>query len=310
MTTATTRPAVHRLALYDDTANRAADVVVRGYSTSFGLATRLLPTDQRTQVRNIYALVRLADEVVDGASSEAGADKSASRAHLDGLEWRTEAALRDGYSTDVLVHAFARTAREAGFSTELTRPFFASMRTDLDIAEHDAVSLREYVYGSAEVVGLMCLRVFLLEEPAERRAARYTELASGAQSLGAAFQKINFLRDLAEDSALGRRYLDLDPAGPAGDHLGAVLQDIAGDLAVARAALPDLPTGARRAVAVAYGLFHELTARIAATPAEQLTTTRVRVPGPVKARIAATAMWKHGPGRVRHEHHGPNRVRH
>jgi phytoene/squalene synthetase len=242
-------------------------------------------------VCNIYALVRLADEVVDGASAEAGADADRTRQLLDDLEARTEAAMADGYSTDVLVHAFAGTAREVGVSTDLTRPFFASMRADLDGGEHDAASLAAYVYGSAEVVGLMCLRVFLHDLPPAARRRRYDELAPGARALGAAFQKVNFLRDLADDDGvLGRNYLGIDPAHVAEAQKDAVLSDIEADLAVARTALRELPPGPRRAVAVAYGLFGELTARIRATPAAELATTRVRVPGPVKARIAATAV--------------------
>ncbi|MCV2393026.1 squalene/phytoene synthase family protein [Actinotalea sp. M2MS4P-6] len=279
-----------RLGLYDDTARRAADVVVRRYSTSFGLATRLLPPGQRGHVRNVYALVRLADEVVDGASAEAGADVERSRGLLDDLEQRTESAMASGYSTDVLVHAFAITAREVGITTDLTRPFFASMRTDLDVTVHDEASLADYVYGSAEVVGLMCLRVFLHDEADRDR--RFAELTPGARALGAAFQKINFLRDLAEDGAvLGRQYLvGLDPRHVTEEAKATALAEIDADLRVARTALVDLPSGPRRAVGVAYGLFAELAARIRATPAEELGATRVRVPSSVKARIAATAV--------------------
>jgi phytoene/squalene synthetase len=283
--------AAARLALYDDTARRAAGVVVRRYSTSFRLATRLLPPVQRGHICNVYALVRLADEVVDGASAEAGVDPARTRQLLDDLEARTEAAMAAGYSTDVLVHAFARTAREVGITTDLTRPFFSSMRADLDTTVHDAASLAAYVYGSAEVVGLMCLRVFLHDLPPAERQQRYAELSPGARALGAAFQKVNFLRDLAEDGAvLGRCYLGIDPGHVDEARKAAVLADIEADLAEARTALHGLPPGARRAVAVAYGLFGELAARIRATPAADLATTRVRVPGPVKARIAATAV--------------------
>lgn len=288
------RPDSDRLGLYDDVAQSAADALIARYSTSFGLATRLLPPGQRAMVRTVYALVRLADEVVDGASAAAGAADRA-RALLDDLEAQTEAAMASGYSTNVLVHAFATTARAAGFGAELTRPFFASMRMDLDVFEHDEASLRAYVYGSAEVVGLMCLRVFLLAEPAPAREARYGELAPGAQALGSAFQLINFLRDLAEDHAvLGRRYLDLDPEHVTEEAKREVLDDIAADLHVAALALPRLPVPARRAVGTAYALFCELAARIDATPAAELASTRVRVPGPVKARLALGAVLRAG----------------
>ncbi len=288
-----------RLALYDASAHEAAAVLVRRYSTSFGLATRLLPAEQRTPVRDVYALVRLADEIVDGATAEAGGDNAIARECLDGLEERTELAMATGYSSDLLVHAFGITARAAGIGTDLTRPFFASMRADLDVTEHDEVSLRAYIYGSAEVVGLMCLRIFLMDRPPAERDARYASLAPGAQALGAAFQKVNFLRDLAEDSGvLGRSYLvGLDPRRVTEEQKAAVLDDIEGDLLVASAAIDDLPPGARRAVAVAAALFTELTGRLRATPAAQLATTRVRVPDPVKARLAARAVLQTRKGR-------------
>lgn len=285
-----------RLALYDDVSHRAADVLVRRYSTSFGLATRLLPATQRTRVRDVYALVRLADEIVDGAGTEAGADGVRARQELDALEARTLEAMATGYSADVLVHAFATTARAVGIGPDLTEPFFASMRTDLDVTVHDAASLARYVYGSAEVVGLMCLRVFLADLPPAEQEARYARLAPGAQALGSAFQKVNFLRDLAEDGGvLGRRYLvDVDPSRFSEDQKAAVLADIDADLARAARALRELPPGARRAVAVAYGLFCELGARLRATPASRLATARVRVPGPTKAIVATRAVLRSG----------------
>lgn len=285
-----------RLSLYDAVAHRAADLVVREYSTSFGLATRILPAAQRGRIRDVYALVRLADEVVDGATEEVGGDVDDARVRLDALEVETELAMRTGYSTNILVHAFARTAREAGFGPELTAPFFASMRMDLDTTRHDEESFDRYVYGSAEVVGLMCLRIFLLEEPSTVRDARYRELTPGARALGAAFQKINFLRDLADDALrLGRSYfVGVDPQRFTEEQKTAVLADIDEDLRVARDAIDRLPGSAKPAVAVACELFAELTRRLEATPAPALLTTRVSVPTAVKLRIAGRALREHG----------------
>ncbi|WP_149205115.1 phytoene/squalene synthase family protein [Actinotalea subterranea] len=293
-----------RLTLYDTVAQRAADLVVREYSTSFGLATRILAAHCRTDIRNVYALVRLADEVVDGAAAEAGGDAVEAGRLLDALEAETERALERGYSTNLLVHAFARTARRAGIREDLTRPFFASMRMDLERTVHDAESLATYVYGSAEVVGLMCLRVFLLDVPPAEREARYERLTPGARALGAAFQKINFLRDLADDSdRLGRSYfVDVDPQNLTEEQKRVILADIENDLRLAATAMAGLPGAARRAVAVAYGLFAELTRRLSVTPAAEIARTRVRVPGPVKVRVAARALRGGGsrptPGRL------------
>lgn len=285
-----------RLSLYDAVAHRAADLVVREYSTSFGLATRILPAGQRGRIRDVYALVRLADEVVDGATDEVGGDVEDARVRLDALEVETELALRTGYSTNILVHAFARTARESGIGSDLTAPFFASMRMDLDTTEHDEDSFARYVYGSAEVVGLMCLRIFLLEEPTAVRDARYRELTPGARALGAAFQKINFLRDLADDAdRLGRSYfVGVDPHHFSEEQKATVLADIAEDVRLARDAIDRLPAAVRPAVAAACELFAELTRRLEATPAPELLTTRVSVPTAVKVRIAGRALREHG----------------
>ncbi len=281
-----------RLTLYDEVAERTASLVIRRYSTSFGMASRLLGDGIRQSVENIYALVRVADEIVDGGAEEAGLDRLQAGRLLNAYEAETERALDEGYSADLVVHAFARTARAAGFGPELTRPFFASMRADLSQTEHDAESFTAYVYGSAEVVGLMCLRVFVREASRPYTSAEVATLESGARALGAAFQKINFLRDLAADhDKLGRSYFPgVDVTRLTEDEKNTLLDDIDADLARGAAALPLLPRGSRRAVALAQRLFADLSRRVRRTPAEVLIRTRVRVPDPIKLRIALGAM--------------------
>jgi 15-cis-phytoene synthase len=274
-----------RLTLYDDVAQQAAGLVIRRYSTSFGMASRLLGAGVRQHVENIYALVRVADEIVDGGAGEAGLGREAAGRLLDELEAQTDRAVAEGYSTDLVVHAFARSARFGGFGAELTAPFFASMRADLHETAHDAESFERYVYGSAEVVGLMCLAVFVADDG----SASSPELEAGARALGAAFQKVNFLRDLHADvEVLGRSYFPGVDVGSFGeDDKVRLLDDIDADLATAASAIPHLPSNARRAVALAHGLFAELSRRLRATPADRLLVSRVRVPDPVKLRIAA-----------------------
>ncbi|WP_423463606.1 phytoene/squalene synthase family protein [Promicromonospora sp. MS192] len=278
------------LALYSDTAHAAAAHVLPAYSTSFSLATRLLPPTTRAMIEDVYALVRVADEIVDGPAHEAGLAPAQCRATLDALEAETCTALHTGFSANVVVHAFAATARTVGIDETLLRPFFASMRRDLDpvaaLSEHE---YRTYVHGSAEVVGLMCLRAFLHGSPVT--PAVRARLEEGARRLGAAFQKINFLRDLGDDQdRLGRTYFPgvpevLDDASKA-----AVVADIDADLAAARAVIPLLPPGPRRATALAAGLFGELNERLRNTPAAGLRTRRVSVPPAVKLRIVATVL--------------------
>jgi phytoene synthase len=287
--------AIARLDLYTEVAEQSAALVIRRYSTSFGMASRMLGRAVRQPVENVYALVRIADEIVDGGADEAGLDAAVAARLLDDLERDTERAIDEGYSANLIVHAFARTARAAGFGTELTEPFFASMRMDLSATEHDEESFRRYVYGSAEVVGLMCLRIFLSDAGRdggrEYSDSELATLEAGARALGAAFQKVNFLRDLRADlESLGRSYFPgLDVANLTDLQKLRLLDNIDAELALAAGTLPLLPRSSRRAVALAHGLFSELSRRIRATPAPELVRTRVRVPDPVKLRIALTA---------------------
>ena len=284
--TAAPMPAPASDARYDAVAQASAATVIRGYSTSFGWACRLLGHDVRGHVRNIYALVRLADEIVDGPVS--AHDTARGLQLLDELERETAHAVVEGYSTNLVVHAYALTARRFDLAPDLMTAFFASMRMDLGTQTHTAESFADYVYGSAEVVGLACLQVFL----GAAGRTDYAALAPGARSLGAAFQKINFLRDLAADrDDLGRSYFPgIDPGRLTDDQRDLLVADIRVDLLAASGALRQLPANSRTAVSAAHGLFAELTQRIADTPAKLLLRSRVRVPAAVKARILTRAL--------------------
>jgi len=286
---AQTRPIGDNLKKYAETARASATTVIGHYSTSFGLAARLLDSRVRTPVRTIYALVRIADEIVDGAATEAGVSLTEQRQLLDELETETERAIVRGYSTNLVVHAFAATARECGIDSSLIAPFFSSMRRDLDPSPFTTEGVAEYIYGSAEVIGLMCLRCFVQYSP--RSAADLRKLEQGARHLGAAFQKINFLRDLSCDrEELGRNYFPgIDPLKLTDHQKDVILDDIDDDLAIASAVLPMLPPGCRRAVAAAQGLFTQLSRRLRSTPADQLLRSRIRVPDGEKLMIALSS---------------------
>lgn len=278
------------LALYSAVAQQCSHRVIRRYSTSFTAAALMLPRGTRRHIANIYGLVRIADEIVDGSAAEAGLDPADRLAVLDALEEETRYALAHGYSTNVVVHAFAVTARTAGIGADLTTPFFRSMRRDLAPVDFaTAEELDDYVYGSAEVVGLMCLAVFLLgHAPGPERLEI---LRSGARRLGAAFQKVNFLRDLATDwLRLGRRYFPhVDPEALTEDDKSAILNDIDNDLRSAHDAIRLLPRGSRAGVLAAHGLFRALSARLRETPAPDLIRTRAHVPTVRKVSIVAKA---------------------
>lgn len=276
--------------MYNRVAQETAALVISRYSTSFSLACRLLEQPVRRHVQNIYALVRIADEIVDGSASGSGAGQHRVRECLDGFEQETEEALRTGYSANLISHSFAVTAREVGITTDLTRPFFASMRSDLSPVVHTPESLQHYIYGSAEVVGLMCVRAFLTGRDVS--AAEVSVLDAGARRLGAAFQKVNFLRDMAQDAnTLHRCYLpDLSINNLNEAAKNAVLRDIYTDLDAALPAIAKLPRSSRYAVAAAQSLFRELADRIARTPAATLAEERIRVPNPRKLRLAVLAL--------------------
>lgn len=280
---------------YDRTAYRIAHQVLAAYSTSFGIGTRLLGRAARAHIEAVYALVRIADEIVD---TRGGTDAGAMLAEL---REQTARAMDVGWSSNPVVHAFALTAARVGITSAEVRPFFDSMAMDLTVTTHDRASYERYVYGSAEVVGLMCVRVFLnaersagdpLVEPDE-------ETEAGARALGAAFQKINFLRDLAADyRELGRSYFPaVTPESLDADALDEVVTEIAADLTVARAALPRLPGRARSAVAATLALYERLLAVLADTPPEEIIERRVRISDPHKVVIAAQGILLELPGR-------------
>jgi phytoene/squalene synthetase len=190
----------------------------------------------------------------------------------------------------LVVHAFAKTANETGFARGIIEPFFASMRMDLWPRKHTPESFEKYVYGSAEVVGLMCLHAFIKES--DFSPEDYKQIVKSARALGAAFQKVNFLRDLSADfEKLGRSYFpDVNPASFNESQKAELLADIRADLKTSSQALRFLPVGSRKAVSAAQMLFTELAKRIQKTPAEQLLQARISVPNSTKLFIVLKAL--------------------
>lgn len=276
----TSPEALTGLELYTAAAEKSATAVIDAYSTSFGMAVSILDPKYRQHIANIYALVRVADEVVDGSAAEArqlGGEIDPSTA-IDELEKEVYRAIRSKYSTNLVVHAFAKTANEAGFGRELIKPFFDSMRMDLWKTQYDQKAFELYIYGSAEVIGLMCLKVFLIGENYSNEDL--ITMNDGARALGAAFQKVNFLRDLAADNkGLGRSYFPgLNPKELTNEKRDELVADIRADLRVAAKSIRILPKGSRKAVGAAQVLFQALNDMIAITPAEKLMQTRISVP--------------------------------
>lgn len=267
--------------LYKQVAYENSRHLTLRYSTSFGLSSRLFAKPVQPHIYAIYALVRIADEIVD---TYKGAD---SLKLLDALEKHTYETIKRGYSTDLVVHAFALTAGRYGIDKTLIAPFFASMRMDLQPQTYDSKNYKAYIHGSAEVVGLMCLKVFV-----EGDQKHYDMLAPGAAALGSAYQKVNFLRDLAADyKELGRLYFP----GVAYDSFDEttkqhIIADIKNDFAVALPALRELPPSSRKATLMSYVYYTELLKKLEHTPASTIKHIRVRVPSARKlALLARTA---------------------
>ncbi|MDT0189326.1 phytoene/squalene synthase family protein [Rothia terrae] len=277
----------NRLDLYTRTARDSSSPVLKHYSKSFGLASRLYPRELRTSIACIYALVRVADEIVDGTAHQAGLSLEQQTQVLNDLEKEVENALVTGFSANLIVHAFAYEARNAGITVELTRAFFNSMRTDLQpVNFHSDQEYRTYIYGSAEVIGLMCLKLFLKGKKVQEGEEK--KMKESAQSLGAAFQKINFLRDYSYDSQnLKRQYFPQVQGHMTERQRDEIITDIRDDLQRARIGIVLLPLQARVAVRAATAIFEHLLDELAHQPLQELLTGRLSVKKSDKARIIA-----------------------
>lgn len=252
---------------YAKASYKASQLITTTYSTSFSLSITLFDAALRPHIYAIYGLVRIADEIVD---TYTGPDQ---RQLLDDLESQTKAAITSGYSTNPIVHSFALTARQYAIGSSLISPFFKSMRMDITPKIFDQKLYDSYIFGSAEVVGLMCLKVFTANQKL------YESLKVGAGKLGAAYQKINFLRDIAADAeGLGRWYFPISSYAEFDEIAkSTITKDIEKDFVAAKKAIIDLPPSSRKAVELSYVYYNELLKKIKSTPAETLRLKRVRI---------------------------------
>lgn len=264
--------------LYQQTSRELSQLLTERYSTSFSMSSRLFSKSIRPHIYAIYGLVRIADEIVDTYRGDNAADL------LHELEAETERAITTGYSTNPIVHAFADTAREFTIDTSLINPFFVSMQMDLSPQHYTQKLYETYIYGSAEVIGLMCLRVFCKGDD-----VAYKKLESGAKALGAAYQKVNFLRDVQSDAeTLNRMYF---PAVTfetfTNKQKKRIEADIEADFAKARPALAALPAGARTALMMSYDYYYALFQKLKDTDVADLKRTRVRLNNGLKVALLA-----------------------
>lgn len=254
--------------LYDKVCFGTSRLVTRRYSTSFSIGVRCLGREIRDAVYGVYGFVRIADEIVDTFLDK---DREAL---LDEFEAEYYRALERGISTNPVIHAFCGVVRRYRIDDSLVRAFLESMRMDLHRNRYTEDELGEYIFGSAEVVGLICLQIFVQGD-----REQYRQLESYARRLGAAFQKVNFLRDLKDDrEALHRIYFPQLKNGTLTEEVKKrLLDDIYEDFAQAREGIRRLPDCARLGVYTAYLYYLALARAIAATPCERLSETRIRI---------------------------------
>lgn len=248
---------------------KVSELITKRYSTSFSLATALLEKEKRNAVYAIYGFVRLADEIVD---SFHGYDKPFL---LNNLDEQLNYALENGISTNTILVSFADTARKYNIAKEHINAFMESMRYDLTKTYYTSSDeLSNYIYGSADVVGLMCLKVFC-----NGNQTLYNQLEYSAQKLGSAFQKVNFLRDLNNDKMeLGRIYFP-EIANNQFDINSKQLieQSIDEDFNEAWNGIKQLPGRAKLAVALAYFYYKALFGKIRKSTPDRLLFERVRI---------------------------------
>ncbi|MEJ7665085.1 MAG: phytoene/squalene synthase family protein [Hymenobacter sp.] len=266
------------VALFTDTSLACAQLITRRYSTSFSLGIRTLDKALHRAIYAVYGFVRWADEIVDTFHAQ---DKAALLAEF---ERDTYAAVAAGFSLNPVLHAFQWAVNTYQIDHEFIDAFLRSMEMDLEDKSYRQELYEQYIYGSAEVVGLMCLRVFCQGQPAE-----FERLKAPARRLGAAFQKVNFLRDIRSDYEErgrvyfpGLRYEQFDDAAKQ-----AVEADIRADFEAAYEGIRQLPRAARLGVYLAYIYYLKLFHKLRQAPARQVLAERVRLPDNTKLLLLA-----------------------
>ncbi len=278
---------MNTLALYDTVCLKASRHTTYSYSTSFSLGIRSLDKRFHAPIHAIYGFVRFADEIVDTFH---GFDKNEL---LQRFRADTDLAIAEGISLNPILHSFQTVVNSYSIEKELYDTFLDSMAMDLTDTEHDQQSYETYILGSAEVVGLMCLRVFCQGDE-----ANYQRLKPSAMKLGAAFQKVNFLRDLKDDHQnLGRTYFPgIEVAEMNADTKELIEQDIQHDFDEALIGIRQLPKGARFGVYIAYVYYLNLFRKIKALPYDRIMKERVRVRNRRKFLLLTTSYVRHSFG--------------
>jgi len=267
---------MNNVALFNKVSLDASRITTHSYSTSFSLGIRLLNSKIRNPIYAIYGFVRFADEIVDTFHEH---DK---KVLLEEFKQETYKAIERGISLNPILHSFQAVVNEYKIDKELIDSFLKSIEIDLYKNVYDGNQYQEYILGSAEVVGLMCLKVFCNGDQEQ-----YSHLKYYAMKLGAAFQKINFLRDMKADYMdLGRTYFpNVDLTNFDQKTKNEIEEDIQKDFDEARIGIKQLPKSARFGVYLAYKYYLKLFEKIKGVPPQKVMSERIRIPDNKKIDI-------------------------
>jgi phytoene/squalene synthetase len=256
-------------AIFDKVSEDCSEIVIKEYSTSFYKATQLLSKSIRNDIFNIYGFVRFADEIVDTFH------KYPKKELLDQFEKELWLSIENKISLNPILNSFQHTVNKYSIDINLIKSFIKSMRMDLDIKRYrNRKDYKEYIYGSADVIGLMCLKVFVSGSTKE-----YNELKPYAISLGSAFQKVNFLRDLKSDSEILNRvyFPNIDMKSFDENSKENIINEIEEDFEHALKGIVKLPKKARFGVYIAYRYYYKLLKKMKTTPFLHIKKSRVRI---------------------------------
>ncbi|GJM27781.1 MAG: phytoene synthase [Cyclobacteriaceae bacterium] len=270
--------------LFDTVSIKCSRLITRSYSTSFSLGILFLDKSIHNHIYAVYGFVRSADEIVD---SFHGYPK---KELLKKFREDTFEAINNGISLNPILNSFQFTVNRCGIEPEIINSFLDSMEMDLSKSDYNHEQYKQYIWGSAEVVGLMCLRIFCKGDNLQ-----YRKLAPSARKLGSAFQKINFLRDLKEDYAtLGRSYFpDIDMKQFDASCKEKIEQEVLDDFNAGYQGIKELPKSARFGVYVAYVYYRSLFDRICKSSHDQILNKRVRIPNPQKYLLLLSSYFKY-----------------
>ena len=262
--------------LFDEVSLKCSEITTKYYSTSFSLGIRLLDKEIHSPIYSIYGFVRLADEIVDSFHEF---DKAKL---LNEFKENTKQAIENKISLNPILNSFQEVVNKYNIEWEHIQDFLSSMESDLNQKKHDEDSYKQYIKGSAEAVGLMCLRVFC-----NNNNKLYNELEKYAIYLGSVFQKVNFIRDISADyNELKRVYfpqLNINEFNE--EEKNKIEDDIEKEFNLALIGIKQLPKSAKKGVFLAYSYYYSLFKKIKSTPADKIMTKRLRIPNFTKFLI-------------------------